>query len=62
MVLGKLRSGKTTFLKWPAIKCNNNEDNFLSDRLPIFITLKQLSDDEKLDNKNLDFLDDFFTK
>lgn len=62
MLLGKPGSGKTTFLKRLAIKCNDNEDKFLSDRLPIFITLKQLSDDENLDNKNFDFLDYFFTK
>ena len=62
MVLSKPGSGKTTFLKWLAIKCNNNKDNFLYDRLPIFITLKQLSDYESLDKKNFDFLDYIFTK
>ncbi|MGB3511392.1 MAG: NACHT domain-containing protein [Microcoleaceae cyanobacterium] len=62
MVLGKPGSGKTTFLKWLGIKCNDNEDNFLADRLPIFITLQQLSDDKNLDNENFDFLDYIFTE
>ncbi|NEP78503.1 MAG: NACHT domain-containing NTPase [Okeania sp. SIO3B3] len=62
MILGKPGSGKTTFLKWLAIKCNDNEDNFLADRLPMFITLEQLSDDKNLDNENFDFLDYIFTE
>lgn len=62
MVLSKPGSGKTTFLKGIAIKCNDNEDNFLFDRLPIFISLKQLSDDQNLDNEKFDFLNYIFTE
>lgn len=38
MVLGKPGSGKTTFLKFLAIQCN--QGNFQSERIPIFIDLK----------------------
>ncbi|MCC5640291.1 NACHT domain-containing NTPase [Nostoc sp. CHAB 5844] len=42
MVLGKPGAGKTTFLKYLAIQCINNE--FQENYIPIFITLKQFSE------------------
>jgi predicted NACHT family NTPase len=42
MVLGKPGIGKTTFLKKVAIQCNVG--NFLTDRVPIFITLKSFTE------------------
>jgi len=41
LVLGKLGAGKTTFLKYVAMQCN--EGKFQSDRVPIFITLKDFA-------------------
>jgi predicted NACHT family NTPase len=41
MVLGKPGSGKTTFLQYLAIQCN--EGKFQSDRVPIFIRLKNFA-------------------
>ncbi|KAB8335210.1 NACHT domain-containing NTPase [Scytonema tolypothrichoides VB-61278] len=43
MVLGKPGSGKTTFLQHIALQCN--QGNFLSDRVPIFIRLKNFAED-----------------
>ncbi|WP_337907175.1 NACHT domain-containing NTPase [Iningainema tapete] len=40
-VLGKSGAGKTTFLQWVAIKCNQGE--FQSHRVPIFIRLKNFA-------------------
>lgn len=42
MILGKPGAGKTTFLKYVAIQCNNGE--FQADRVPIFITLKDFAE------------------
>lgn len=42
MILGKPGAGKTTFLKWLAIQCNAGV--LLSDRVPIFITLKEFAE------------------
>ena len=42
MVLGKPGAGKTTFLKYLAIQCIGG--NFQSQRVPIFITLKQFAE------------------
>lgn len=42
MVLGKPGAGKTTFLKYLAIQCIGGE--FLGDRVPIFITLKDFAE------------------
>ncbi|MEO0970717.1 MAG: NACHT domain-containing protein [Cyanobacteria bacterium J06639_18] len=44
MILGKPGAGKTTFLKYVAIQCNNNK--FLPHRVPIFITLKDFAEAE----------------
>ncbi|MCL1470817.1 NACHT domain-containing protein [Argonema antarcticum] len=43
MMLGKPGSGKTTFLKHLAIKCNKGE--FFKDKLPIFVGLKNFAED-----------------
>jgi pimeloyl-ACP methyl ester carboxylesterase len=43
MVLGKPGSGKTTFMRFLAMECISGK--FKSDFVPIFITLKQYSDD-----------------
>lgn len=43
MVLGKPGSGKTALLQHIAIKCNRGE--FLADRIPIFIRLKNFAED-----------------
>lgn len=43
MVLGKPGTGKTTFLQYIALKCNQGE--LLPDRVPIFIRLKNFAED-----------------
>lgn len=45
MILGKPGSGKTTFLKWLALVCNMGE--WQSDRVPIFISLKDFAQTKK---------------
>ncbi|MFE1747863.1 NACHT domain-containing protein [Coleofasciculus sp. H7-2] len=42
MILGKPGAGKTTFLKYLAIQCNQRE--FQADRVPIFVTLKEFAE------------------
>lgn len=42
IILGKPGAGKTTFLKYLAIQCN--EGNFEPERLPIFVTLKDFAE------------------
>ncbi|MEQ9370119.1 MAG: NACHT domain-containing NTPase [Coleofasciculus chthonoplastes F3-SA18-01] len=42
MVLGKPGAGKTTFLKYLAIQCSKSK--VLTDKVPIFITLKQFAE------------------
>ncbi len=44
MILGRPGAGKTTFLKRLAIECLNGD--FLADRLPIFVTLKEFAETE----------------
>jgi predicted NACHT family NTPase len=44
MILGRPGAGKTTFLKRLAIVCLKGE--FLDDRLPIFVTLKEFAETE----------------
>ncbi len=44
MILGRPGAGKTTFLKRLAIECLNG--NFLGDRLPVFVTLKEFAETE----------------
>ena len=46
MVLGKLGSGKTTFLQYIATQCNQGE--LLPDRIPIFIRLKNFAEDARV--------------
>jgi adenylate kinase family enzyme len=43
MILGKPGAGKTTFLKKIAIQCNSGQ--FLTDYIPIFITLKNFAEE-----------------
>ncbi|MBC6429526.1 NACHT domain-containing NTPase [Nostoc sp. HG1] len=45
MVLGKPGSGKTTFLKYIAMQCNQGK--LLSDRIPIFIRLRNFAEDAR---------------
>ena len=45
MVLGKPGSGKTTFLQYVAIQCNQGK--FQAERLPIFIRLKNFASDAR---------------
>jgi predicted NACHT family NTPase len=45
MILGKPGAGKTTFLKWLALQCN--EGGVLVDRVPFFITLKEFAETEE---------------
>ncbi|WP_242022598.1 NACHT domain-containing NTPase [Microcoleus sp. FACHB-831] len=45
MVLGKPGAGKTTFLQWIAVQCDNGE--FQSRLIPIFIRLKNFAKDTK---------------
>ena len=56
MVLGKPGSGKTTFLQHIATQCNQGK--FLSDRIPIFIRLKNFAEDarEKSDSSLLSYI------
>lgn len=42
IILGKPGAGKTTFLKYLAIQCN--EGNFEGERVPIFVTLKNFAE------------------
>ncbi len=53
MVLGKPGAGKTTFLQYLAVQCN--QGNFSSDRVPIFIRLKNFAEDA-LDEENFSLL------
>ncbi|MFB2980827.1 NACHT domain-containing protein [Microseira sp. BLCC-F43] len=50
MVLGKPGSGKTTFLQWIAVQCNDDECEFLSNLVPIFIRLRNFAEDTSRDN------------
>ncbi len=45
IILGKPGTGKTTFLKWLALQCNLGE--WRSDRVPIFISLKDFAQTKK---------------
>jgi predicted NACHT family NTPase len=42
MILGQPGAGKTTFLKWLALQCNEGE--FSQNRVPLFITLKEFAE------------------
>jgi predicted NACHT family NTPase len=44
MILGKPGAGKTTFLKWLALQCN--EGKFNQNRVPLFVTLKEFAEAE----------------
>lgn len=54
MVLGKPGSGKTTFLQWVAIKCDLGE--FQSNRVPMFIGIKNFAEDTRKDNSEFKLL------
>ncbi len=54
MVLGKPGAGKTTFLQYLAIQCN--QGHFQGDRLPVFVRLKSFAEDA-LDEGNFSVLD-----
>ena len=58
MILGKPGSGKTTFLKYLAIQCNVGV--FQADRVPIFITLKNLAEAEGQPSL-LEYITQFFS-
>lgn len=58
MVFGKPGAGKTTFLKYLAIQCNNGD--FLNDYVPVFIPLKQFAETE-LDNQTQPGLLDYIS-
>jgi predicted NACHT family NTPase len=49
MLLGKPGSGKTSFLQYLAIQCNNSD--FLAHRIPIFICLKEFAEDSNDDGE-----------
>jgi len=59
MVLGKPGAGKTTFLKYLAIQCICAE--FQSNRVPLFITLKQFAENSEKPSL-LEFINHEFTK
>ncbi len=59
MVLGKPGAGKTTFLKYLAIQCICAE--FQSNRVPLFITLKQFAENSEKPSL-LEFINQEFTK
>ncbi len=42
MIRGKPGAGKTTFLKWIAIQCNNGQPR--ADQVPVFVTLKAFAE------------------
>ena len=48
-VLGKPGSGKTTFLQHLAIQCNRGE--FADDQIPVFISLRTLSEESRRDDE-----------
>ena len=48
-VLGKPGSGKTTFLQYLAIQCNRGE--FADDQIPVFISLRALSEESRRDDE-----------
>ncbi len=54
MVLGKPGAGKTTFLQYIGVRCNQGD--FQADLVPVFIRLKNFVEDT-LDPDNLDLLD-----
>ncbi|MCP2728791.1 NACHT domain-containing protein [Limnofasciculus baicalensis] len=54
MILGKPGAGKTTFLQYMAIQCN--QGNFQSDLVPVFIRMKNFVEDA-LDLDELDLMD-----
>lgn len=49
MILGKPGAGKTTFLKWLAVKCNLS--HFQTHLIPIFISLKDFSKDSSTETE-----------
>lgn len=54
MILGKPGAGKTIFLQWIAVKCNLNE--FMPDKVPIFIKLKTFAEYTKRKNSEFKLL------
>ena len=59
MVLGKPGAGKTTFLKHLAIQCIS--DNLLTDKVPIFITLKEFAETQEKQSLS-EYINNLFTQ
>jgi hypothetical protein len=53
LILGHPGSGKTTLMKWIALQCAGQNIEFLTDKMPIFIALKDLGKDPDGTFKNL---------
>lgn len=50
VIWGQPGAGKTTFLKYLAVQCSDDRNNFQEDRVPIFITLRDFAEAPKRPN------------